>query len=284
MRYLGLFALFFTLSVLALGSGSALAAPAEGAILFVAPHRLTVLHNDKVSILNIANKSKTPRRYDLTIVDQVMGKNGVTELKDTFEYSAKRMVKFMPKRFSLQPGERQTVRVMISRPADLPDGDYHSHLLFREVPLNVKDKAQLEAERKEASAQKTVSFEIRALYGIGVPIVIQNGKIVSDLSLGEVKLGRTGDGKQRQMSIDFLRTGNAEATARLRMEYVQPGKEPVAVIDQQWIRLYREVDTVSKDFPLINIPEGAQGGKIVISLFKNETSDSEAVKKEVAFN
>ena len=270
------------LSVLALGSTQVSAAGGEGAVLFVAPHRLIIPSTEKVSILNLSNKSNEARRYDLTIIDQVMDKNGVTQLKDTFDYSAKRMVKFVPKRFTLQPGEQQTVRVMVERPANLPDGDYHSHLLFREVPLSVKDKAQLEAERK-AVEQKSVSFEIRTLYGIGVPLVVQQGKIVEDLNLGDIKLGMMPDGKQRSLNIDFLRTGNSEAAAQLKAEYVQPGKAPVSVIDPQWVRVYREVDKISKDIPL-KVPEGAKGGKIVISLVKSETDDSKTVKKEVAFN
>ena len=240
MRYFNLFILAITLCALALGSAQVQAAASEGSVLFVAPHRLVVPPSEKVSVLNISNKSSEARRYDLTLIDQVMNEKGVTQRLDTFPYSIKQMVKFVPKRFSLQPGEQQTVRVMIKRPADLADGDYHSHLLFREVPLNVKDKAQLAAERK--TAEKSVSFEITTLYGIAVPIIIQQGKIIQDIEFDTPTLAMSDDGKQRQLSINFTRIGNSEAAAKLKAEYVQDGKAPVQIIDPQWIRLYREVE------------------------------------------
>jgi hypothetical protein len=117
-----------------------------------------------------------------------------------------------------------------------------------------------------------------------VPVIVQQGKITEDLDMSNFKLGTTPDGKDRMLSIDFARTGNSEAAAKLSADYVQPGKPPVSVIDQQWVRLYREIDKVSKDFPLSNLPKDAKGGKIVISLVKSETDDSKTVKKEIAFN
>jgi hypothetical protein len=254
--------------------------------LFVAPSRLIVAPNENVTVINAANKSKVARRYDLAVVDEVMNGSGVVNRVETYPYSVKHMLRFQPKRFTLQPGEDQTVRIMIVRPAGLADGDYHSHLIFREVPLDEKSKEQLEAERQAAASdqgKKSATFEIRTLYGIGVPVIVQQGKIAQDLNIGDVKLGAMPDGN-RQLSIDFTRTGNSEAAAKLSAQYVQPGKPPVSVIDPQWVRLYREIDKVSKDYPLTNIPKDAKGGKIVISLAKSESDDSKTVKKEIAFN
>jgi hypothetical protein len=283
MRYTAFFILLLTLGCLALSSHEVQSAEG-GSVLFVAPHRLIVLPTEKVSVLNIANKSSEARRYDLTLIDQQMDANGVTQRVETFPYSAKSMVKFVPRRFSLQPGEQQTVRVMIERPAGLPDGDYHSHLLFREVPLNMKDKAQLEAERKAAEGQKAVSFDIRTLYGIAVPVIVQQGKLIADMNITQPKIAAAADGKGREIAMDFIRIGNSEAAGLLKADYVQPGKAPVPVIQPQWVRLYREVDKVSKSIPLIDLPKDAKGGKIVVSLIKDEADDSKTIKKEVAFN
>lgn len=281
MQRIGLFVFILVLGALALGSGLAYAQKSEGSVLFVAPNRLIIPPNEKVAVLTVSNKSNAPRRYDVTVVDQVMDTTGVTQRKDTFEYSAKRMVKFVPKRFTLQPDEQQTVRVIIMRPAGLGDGDYHSHLLFREVPLNVKDKAQLAAERKDA--EKTVSFEIRTLYGIGVPVIIQTGTVVEDMTMGDPAIGRSQDGKNRWLTIGFDRIGNSEAAGKLSAEYVQNGKPGVPVIEPQWVRLYREVEKISKNFPLIDLPADAQGGKIVVTLVKDETDESKTVRKEIPF-
>lgn len=274
------------MGALAFASGQSLAAESEGTVLFVAPSRLTIAPGQSIAVIDTSNKSKVARRYDLTVVDEAMNPQGVLDRVDTFPYSVKHMLRFQPKRFTLQPGEDQTVRIMIVRPANLADGDYHSHLLFREVPLDEKSEQQLEAEHKAATATaaKSVTFDVHTLYGVGVPIVVQQGKIVSDISMGEPKLGMTPDGKEHLLTLDFTRTGNAEAAGLLTATYVQPGKAPVPVIPQQWVRLYREAGKITKSIPLTNLPAGAKGGKIEISLARSETDASKTLKKDITFN
>ena len=278
MRHFNIICSALLLGTLALSSQVA-SAQMEGSVLFVAPHRLIVSSAQKSETISVSNKSDKPRRYDLTMIDQAMTDKGVTERKDNFEYSVKSMVNYTPKRFTLQPGQSQVVRVVVNRPDKLADGDYHSHLLFREVPLNRKDKEALRDDRKEA--EKTVSFEIRTLYGIAVPVVVQAGTVTSDISMGEPALGKSADGKP-QLKIDFARSGNSEAAGKLSAEYVQADGKNIPAIDPQWIRMYRESDKVSKTFDLAGLPEGASGGTVVLSFMKDENDPAKTVKKEIS--
>ena len=263
-------------------SGGAFAEQTEGSVLFVAPHRLVIGSSEQGQVISVTNKSNKLRRYDLELVDQVMGSDGITMRKDTFDYSIKRMTKFVPKRFTLEPGARQNVRVQVKRPDGMADGDYHSHLLFREVPPNVKDKQKLQEERKDA--EKVVSFEIRTLYGIAVPIIVQKGVIDGSISMGEPVLGKTADGTQHMLKIDFNRGGNSEATGKVSITYVADGKEPVLAVEEQWVRIYREVGKVSKEFALSKLPADAKGGKLMISLVRDEADASKTDKQEISFN
>lgn len=279
-----LFSLLFSAALL---SAVALAAPPaaaqmEGSVLFVAPHRLIITPGQQADTIAVSNKSDRERRYDLSLIDQIMTETGVTKRIEngSFEYSVKKMVRYTPRRFTLKPGESQVVRVVVKRPSDLSDGDYHSHLLFREVPLSRKDKEKLQEER--ALAEKTVSFEIRTLYGIAVPIVVQHGKIASDIGMDSVSLGAA-NGK-KQVSIAFSRSGNAEASGKLSAEYVKVGAKPVTVIEPQWIRMYREAGNITKTFNLAGLPSGASGGKIVVHLMRDETDPKKTITKEIALN
>lgn len=277
----------FLFSVLLLGAVALTGTPAqaqgqEGSVLFVAPHRLIISPGQKSETISVTNKSDEPRRYDLVMIDQVMDANGVTQRVDTYQYSIKKIVEFRPKRFTLEPGKSQVVRVVANRPAGMADGDYHSHLLFREVPLSMKDKAQMQQERSESD--KSVTFEIRTLYGIGVPIVVQHGKISSDIAMGEPRLDKPANAKFRQLTVDFTRTGNAESAGKLSVDYVAGGGAPVPVIDPQWVRLYREVGQITKKFDLVKLPEGASGGKLVMSLARDENDPSRTIKKEIPLN
>lgn len=254
---------FLAAGVFAAGGATAYA-QTEGSILFISPHRVDIPPDGRIEELNVANKSDVPRRYDLQIINQVMTENGTTERRDTFEYSAEKMLKFTPKRFTLEPGQRQVIRVMVRRPKDLADGDYHSHLLFREVPLRNQERDT----GADGSGQKA-SFEIQALYGVAVPVVVQHGTVSSEMGIVTTELVRDERGNPA-LGVVFSRSGNGEAAALLSIVHRLPGKEDVPVVTEQWVRIYREVDQIRR---LVGFtpPEGHRlsGGTLALTLTKD---------------
>jgi hypothetical protein len=257
------------LGILAFGSNTVFAQQEEGGVLSVSPHRLVIKPGEKSGIISVSNKSGESHRYSLILIDQVMDKKGVTQRQDTFNYSAKHMVRFSPKHFLIRPGDEQTVRVAVMRPAGLADGDYHSHLLFHEVPVDMTDE---QLETAVISGQKN-------LYGIAMPLVIQQGSLFSEIGIHDAGLVSGTASQTCQLSIEFMRSGNAEATVKLSADYMPEGKAPITVLEARWIRLYREVDKVSREFDLANIPENAGSGKLVIYLDDND--DLKTAKKEI---
>ena len=240
-------------------------AQGQGSILFVSPNRVTVEPDEKIQTITVNNRSDVERRYDIRVVDQVMNEQGSTQRMDVgFKYSAKEMLRFVPKRFSLQPGERQTIRVMVRRPASLADGDYHSHMLFREIPLQRTADTPVGASAAGASG---ASFEIKTLYGLAIPVVVQSGAINSSISLMDVQMLKNPTGPV--LAVSLQRAGNAEASAYLRAEHVSAATGArTPVLTGQWVRIYREVDQINKMINL-KIPEGlsmAAGDKILVTL------------------
>jgi len=267
-----LFVVIVTAGIFALGSGVALA-QTEGSILFVSPHRVDIPPDGRIEELNVANKSDVKRRYDLQVINQVMTENGTTERLDDFPYSAEKMLVFRPKRFTLEPGERQVVRVMVKRPKGLADGDYHSHLLFREVPLRNQERDGF----KEEGASKA-SFEIQALYGVAVPMVVQHGTVNSVMDFISAALTKDENGRSG-LAIEFSRSGNAEAAALLSVVHRLPGKEDTAVVTEQWVRIYREVDKIRRVVGF-TLTEGynLSGGTLVLTLTKDpRTSEAQVI-------
>lgn len=238
-------------------------AQSEGSILFVAPHRVDIGPEERVSVLNVANKSNIKRRYYIQMIDQVMDENGSTRrVEDDFEYSAQKMLRFTPKRFTLDPGQRQIVRIQVRRPKDLGDGDYHSHLLFREVPLKTEDRSGVQASAGKAS------FEIKALYGVAVPVVLKNGDVNSTMSINSVGIQKNEQGLP-VLALQLQRTGNAEASALLKVVHRKNGQD-TDIITPQWMRMYREVENVSRVLPL-SVEDGyaLSGGSLIATLTQN---------------
>jgi len=101
-------------------------------VLFFTPTRVVLNDTDKVEVMNITNLSQITRAYKISFQDQVMTYEGYTTSVDNFEYSAKRMLRFVPREFTLEPGERQTVRIMTRIRPDTKEGEYHTHVRFLE--------------------------------------------------------------------------------------------------------------------------------------------------------
>lgn len=248
------------------------------AALFVSPTRVIFTPSQKIQTVTLDNKQEEARRYDITVVNQIMNENGTMQRVESFEYEAKNMLRFVPKRFTLQPGERQTVRIMARRPSDLADGDYHSHILFREVPLREEDKPEKTSEAAPVTSGKS-SFQIRALYGVAVPVVVQQGKIESSLKIKDAQLLDSGDKKSVVVALE--RGGNAEAHALLDVVYTPAaGGEAVPVIPVMWARVYREVDLVNKIIALAP-PEGVTVGKGTLTVSLKVESTAGGDKYEI---
>ena len=263
---------------------STTASHAEGAILFVSPHRVVLEPRERTDVVSIANQSDRERKYEMIAVDQVMNENGVTQRKDTFQYSAKRMLRFVPQRVTLKPGERQIVRIMARRPADLDDGDYHSHLLFREVP-NKDETAELAGKQSDVkvkadSGAKTLSFNIGTYFGVAIPVIVQKGQVESAISMGQIEVAPRSDGKVLFASVPFTRTGNAEASGFLKI-YIQDATGEAISSQVVWVRVYREVDEIIRKIS-VNLPETIpSGSKVKFDLYATDDDKSPVISSQI---
>ena len=253
---------FKILTVAALVGAGIVSTASASSLLFISPHRVVVAPDQRTAEVTVANQSDYKRRYEISMIDSVMTETGATKRVDTFEYSAKRMVRYVPRAVVLEPGERQTVRLMVRRKKDLLDGDYHSHLLFREKPLETDEKPEGEDNK--------FSFKVGATYGVAIPVIVQNGTVESAVTIGDIK--KPAD--RKALTVTFNRKGNAEAGAYMRA-FVKQGNEEVAISAPLWVRVYREVDSVTRDIPLL--PEAKATGNVILRLYSSADKNAEVV-------
>ncbi len=257
---------FKVLTVVAVaGAGLAYNASASS-LLFISPHRAVIASGDRTTEVTVANQSDYKRRYEITLIDSVMTEAGATKRVDTFEYSAKRMLRYVPRSVELEPGERQTVRVMVRRPRDLADGDYHSHMLFREQQVE-------EPAKQKDGEEKQFSFEVGARYGVAIPVIVQAGTVESDLSFGTIEP----QAEPKAIKVEFKRSGNAEANGFLRIfKETAAGEE--AASSPMWVRIYREVDRIERTVPLLK--EVSADGNFVLRLYVSPEPGAEVITEE----
>jgi hypothetical protein len=214
--------------------------------LFVSPVRLIFDPSTSTSTKAVSNRTDDTKNYEVVMLDQVMTATGGIQQLDTFDYSSKRMLRFMPRKIVLAGGERQIVRVMARRPADLPDGDYHTHIFFNELPVPVS--TTLPVSGSEISPSKGPQFKVTTNVGVGIPVIVQHGTISASLSLISASVAPLPAGAEpgtpHSLSMILQRLGNAEALAYLTVTSGDLAS-PTALARPQQMRVYRERDEVT---------------------------------------
>lgn len=242
--------------------------------LFFAPKRIQLTDGQPITELRVTNTSDIARSYAVAIEDVIMTEDGITSRVDGFDYSARRMVRFVPRQFEISPGKQQIIRIMARVASDTPDGEYHSHLEFLE---NVSRRAALNPksdENNRASANAQVS------YSTSIPLTISKGNINTVLDISDIKI-TTNDTGKKFISLDINRSGNGQGNAILDIDYISPNGSITKIGGRRNIYVYREIDRRAYQTPL-SLPNGKaieQGARVKVTLFNKDRLDDGPVKE-----
>jgi P pilus assembly chaperone PapD len=156
---------------------------AAQANLVIHPIRVQFAPNERSTEVTLLNDSKTTNTYRLEWKEKQAKPEGgyanlTAEAAKQFPVASS-MVRFSPRQVTLKPGERQTVKLSVRRPARLADGEYRSHLLFKALPPPV-------ALRDEQVAGLTMQMNLVTSFSI--PVVIQQGQAGSSVRLESAQI------------------------------------------------------------------------------------------------
>lgn len=151
--------------------------------LAVAPTRIVLEGRERAAELVLANRGGSETTYRLSMVDMRMTSDGRLERLspgESDDHSAKALVRVSPRQVTLGPGATQRVRVAASRSADLPDGEYRSHLLFEALP-----KTQLASPQGDPGA---LSLRVQVVGAVSLPIIVRQGRLRAEASLDQLRI------------------------------------------------------------------------------------------------
>ncbi len=244
-------------------------------VLFFAPTRLELTDEKPVQEIRVTNMSDIAMSYNISIEDLAMFEDGDVRRVENFEYSAKRMLRFVPRKFDLQPGERQVIRVMGRYPKGTPDGDYHAHLEFledvsRRHIVNNLDEGDVDG-RARASAKIS--------YMTAIPIVLSKGKVSVSLDVIDLQLGADKKGKP-ELLFSLLRSGNGQGEAFLEVDLLTPDGQKKVAASRRYIPIYRELDKRNHVFSLeqLGAADLVSGATLDVRLFDKRVSEKDPIK------
>jgi hypothetical protein len=205
------------------------ATPAVRALggLLVAPTRLVFEGRQRTGQLTLVNTGAQTATYRISLIRLRMTETGAfreVQEPDSAEQFADTLVRFSPRRVELPPGVPQTVRLQLRLPADLPAGEYRSHLLFRAVPASAPE------EPVPSEPVTDLRLTLRAVYGVSIPIIVRHGTLAAGLSLSDPRVEWVpGAEPPARLTVTLNRSGDRSVYGDLTAVLVRDGQPDLVV-------------------------------------------------------
>jgi hypothetical protein len=193
----------------------------------VSPAALYIDHRSPSASLTLYNTGSLPAEVEVTfafgypLADE-RGQVSVHlfESVPASEPSAVEWLRAFPRRLLLEPGQRQTIRVMVQPPANLPDGEYWGRVLV------TSRGGQPPIEQTQGDVQVQISLETVVVTAVS----FRKGPVASGLQVREPSVNV--DSEVLELSVQLDRQGNAAFIGRFRAEVVGPDGRVVGTSEE----------------------------------------------------
>jgi P pilus assembly chaperone PapD len=267
-KALGLFILMTTVG--SLTGGHPAQAQAGFGDITVTPTRIVLEGRTRSGTISLANTGAKKATYRISVVNMRMTETGAFEEVPEGktlpgEQPANELFRYAPRQVTLEPGESQTIRIAVRKPAGLAQGEYRSHLLIRAVPTTGAGRS---IEQKSGNG---VEISLAVIPGVALPVIIRQGDLSAQTSLSGFSYepaAMTQGGERASLTFRLNRTGTKSVYGDLEATYFAPGSDEGLLVSQvNQLAVYTPNDHRIVTMPL-TIPEGIElksGGKIVVS-------------------
>jgi P pilus assembly chaperone PapD len=238
---------------------SALAQQPIGADLNVSPRRITFEGGSRADDVIVFNSGAQAATYNVELADRVMTPDGgivaVADAPKSQEAaeaiarlkSAKPLVTFTPRRVTLGPGESQTIRLRVLRPADLAPGEYRTHLTVTATP---PEDTGLTAEQAAAPpADGALAVRLTALFSVAIPVIVRQGPNDTAAGLGAMRYAAD-DPAKPALNVEVQRKGQDSLYVDLEVRDSKQGRSGPPLGTLRGFAVYAEVDRRAVNVPL----------------------------------
>jgi fimbrial chaperone protein len=183
------------------------------------PTRIVLEKNQRSAQVELLNRGTAPQTYRISVVNRRMTVDGdivLAENPEPDERFADSMLRYSPRQVTLQPGQSQTVRVLLRKPAELAAGEYRSHLQFDRVE---DTSAATSIEAAAAATGGGIGVVIRALLGASIPVIVRHGDTQARVALSDLALETDPASSARILRLQFDRQGNRSVYGDLRVTF-----------------------------------------------------------------
>ncbi len=183
---------------------------------------LRTIFTDKQRSLNtyVINRGNEVITYSISLVTMREDSNGqlyepATETQQ--EKFIKSLIRYSPRRATIQPEKRQLVKMMVRKPKDLPMGEYKTFVRLTPHPSPTKDSPE-QVQRNENDSPK---INVELLVSSSMPIIIQHGIGMGEITPHSIQLTQTADHPSGVAAkITLQRAGKGSAFGHVYLDYI----------------------------------------------------------------
>jgi fimbrial chaperone protein len=224
-------------------------APVAARAVTVSPNALFIDSRTRSGVLTLYNPGTTAEEIEITFSfgyprSDLNGAISVM-LADSAplgEPSVLGFVRAFPRRLRLEPGQRQTVRILMQPPAGLPEGEYWGRVLVR------SRGGRPPVEQQQGGIRMQIDLETVIVGAVNY----RNGTVRTGVTVDSASAAPSVRGDSVRVVADLTRQGNAAYLGRLTLELVGADGRVLGTVDED-LAVYRSLRKVE----WIAVPPGA---------------------------
>jgi hypothetical protein len=252
---------------LILFAGLAGTAPLAAQGVAVAPHAVHIDSRTRSGSVELFNPSNDPVEIDVSTLFGYPATDsaGIVRVRyfedsDSETASAAGWIQAFPRRVTIPPRTRQTLRLLVRPPADLPDGEYWTRLVVAAEMGNVSTTGVTDS---------AVSVALRLRVRTIIAVTYRQGEVHTGIRMTNMRTDIDGD--SLGVRVDLEREGNAAFLGTLR----------TVLLDASGTEVRREDIQIAVYFDLsprrtLSLTGLAPGSYTVVTLVDTERTDIEA--------
>lgn len=217
--------------------------------LMVSPTRIVFEGSERTEQVNLINNGSETGRFRISFVRRKMTSDGKFEEVAENEPGlyADEFIRFSPRQVTLQPGQSQTVRLMLRKKRDMVDGEYRSHLLFQSLP----DPATSDISKLAGKKSDGLSVQLIPVIGITIPVIVRQSKLNSTVTLSDFEIQQDNTVRASAvLSLKINREGSSSAYGDFRVNFTPKGGSPLTVGQINGVAIYTPLSSRSVDIRL----------------------------------
>ena len=177
------------------------------ASLDVAPTRITLADGERAASVMVVNRSDEVQTFRVVVADtEEFEEGGRRLLSEPGEggHHAAAMLRHSPRQATLQPGERQVVRLQARRPAELAEGEYRARLAVQTLPRARPPRAD-----SGGGTEGGIELDIQVLFAVTLPVAIFQGSPEARTTIAGARVTDEG------LMVELERQGRRSSYGRL---------------------------------------------------------------------